>query len=274
MITPPIFPPSEDDGFEPYRAIGRRLGCDEYEVSRAFYGLGIPEWESPAHLNSVKKTTHSLNEAARFADNLVRSMMRLSQQERETLVVSGAPTSHQIEFLRDTLAGDAADLKSWGSKRDRTGGRNPAAHTIAEGMRRFFRRRRKPITFGNRADGGPSTDFGREVEFAIGAFGIRADWRRPAEEAAKKQDGIKSRMVECGIRKFREDQLKNPPIRPDMTGIKIEVEVVGKRRFYVISLNDFPEIPSFKIDSKTVADGNQVANMALQWAVSVRAAKG
>jgi hypothetical protein len=274
MTASEIFPAAKDDGCEPFRKIGARLGCDEYLVLDAFRGLGIPEWEISTHLDDVKASTQVLNEAARYADNLLGAMRRLSEDDRRDLIVAGAPTFHQIEFLRDTLQGDASDLKSWASRRNRTGGRNPAAYIVAEGMRKVFRRLRKPITFGNHYEGGPSTEFGKEVEFALGAFGIRADWRRPTQEATEKQGKIAARMFECSRKKQRADFLENPPTSPDLSGIAIKAETVDGRRIYVISLMESPEIPPLRMDIKNVPNGRDEADFALQWATSVRAAKG
>lgn len=271
-MTDEIFPAAIDDAWEPHRQIGERLECDEYLVRDCFRGLGVPEWESPAHLDKVRKATHSLNEAARHADNLLRAMHRLSQPERESLIVSGAVTFHQIEFLRDILSGDATDLKTWLSKRKRGGGRNPAAYIVAEGMRRLFRRLRRPITFGIHSEGGPSTDFGRAVEYAIGVFGIHADWRRPAEKAAGKQNGIKARLAMCRFYKQQVERLKNPEANPDMSGIDIRAENVEGHRAYVISLTEHPEIPQLRIDLRNVPNGRDVIEIAHNWATSVRAA--
>jgi hypothetical protein len=268
-----IFPTAIDDGCEPFRQIASRFGCDEYLVHDAFRGLGVPEWEIPTHLDTVKKTTHALNEAARHANNLLRAMLKLSQEERDSLIVAGAPTFHQIEFLRDTLSSDALGLKSWSSRRHRGGGRNPAAYIIAEGMRRVFRRLRKNITYGNQHDGGPSTEFGREVKFALGAFGVLSDWRRPTEEASNKHGKIRARMIECQMAKQRRENLSNPPTSPDLTGIDIRAETESGSRVYVISLIDSPEIPPFKMQSKNVPNGRDITEYAYQWATSVRAAK-
>jgi hypothetical protein len=269
-----IFPAAIDDGCEPFRQIASRLRCDEDLVHDAFMGLGVPEWEIPTHLDTVKKTTHALNEAARHAENLLRALLQLSQNERDDLIVAGAPTFHQIEFLRDTLSNHGLHLKSWSSMRHRGGGRNPAAYIIAEGMRRVFRRLRKNITFGNLPDGsGPSTEFGKEVKFALGAFGVLADWRRPTAEASDKQREIRAQMIKCQTAKLRRENLSTPPTSPDLTGIDIRAENESGSVVFVVSLIDSPEIPPFKMQSKNVPNGSDVTEYAYQWATSVRAAK-
>ena len=199
--------------------------------------------------------------------------MKLSPEERDSLIVAGAPTFHQIEFLRDTLSTDALSLENWSSRRNRIGGRNPAAYIISEGMRRVFRRLRKKITYGNNGSGGPSTEFGREVEYALGAFGVRADWRRPTEEATNTQGKIAARLLKCQVQKRRKGDLASPPTSPDLTGIEIQAERDGSRLTYVISLLDCPHIPPFRMQSKNVPNGRDVAEYAYQWAASVRAAK-
>lgn len=274
MTGESIFPEAEDDGCEPFRQIAKRLGCDEYLVSDAFDGLGSPAWEVPTHLAKVKKTTHALNEAARQAGNLLRAMRNLSQETRDSLIVAGAPTLHQIEFLRDTLSSDELNLKAWAERRNRSGGRNPAAYIVSEGMRRVFRRLRKTITFGNHPDGGPSTEFGREVQFALGAFGVKADWRRPTEDAYDKQGRIRTRMVACQMAKHRKGLLPLAPSFPDLSGIDIQTERDGQGLTFVVSLVDWQQVPPLRIRNKNVTSGREVAEYAAQWAASVRAAKG
>ncbi len=268
----PIFPTPLDDGCAPYRAIAKHLGCEEDLVHRAFAGLGSPEWELPTHLDQVNATSHALNEAARHAENLWNSLRRISHDEREALTIAGTPTLQQIEFLRDTLAGNASDLKIWAKRRNRNGGRNPASYIVSEGMRRLFRRTRKTITFGNSFDGGPSTEFGRAVEFALGAFGIRADWRRPTQDAAEHQSRISGRLFGWKRRKELAERKASPPTATDLTGIKIVAETENGKRVYVVSLTQHPDIPPLRVQQRNVPNGRDVTEYAQQWATSVRAA--
>lgn len=193
----PIFPAEECDGGDPYREIARHVGCKEDDVWRAFQGLSVPEWEIPQHLDAVKSRTFALNAAARKAKDLQSAMDRLSNDELADLQVAGAVTIWQVEHLHMVLAGHATSLRDWHNNRNRRGGRNPGAYMAAEGIRRLYRRLRKKITFGQHPEGGPSTDFGRAVEFAIGEFGIRADWRNPAQESFGKQSRIQARLARC-----------------------------------------------------------------------------
>lgn len=198
MILPPIFPAAEDDGCEPCRQIANKLNCTEHEVIDAFSGLEIPEWSTPEHYEAVKISTLAINESARLAEKLIESLERLPSETREDLIISGAVSLYQIEYLAALLAEDAKSLEDWRKSRYSGGRINPAAHIVAEGMRRLFRRRRKPITFGQAdSGGGPSTEFGRAVEFALAAFGVRANWLRAAEKAYQKQEAIQARRGRC-----------------------------------------------------------------------------
>lgn len=189
-----IFPAADDDGCRPMRDIAARWQCDEDIVHAAFRGVSVPEYDTPGHLDQVKATTHTLNAAARHAKNLCREMAKLDEQERLFLRTAGSVTVEQVEHLATVLAGDAKGLDDWLRKRNRQGGRNPAAYAIAEGMRRLLRRLKLKITYGATQFGEPSTDFCRAVEHGIGAFGVSADWRGPAKEAIDKQNAICGRL--------------------------------------------------------------------------------
>ncbi|WP_146111583.1 hypothetical protein [Defluviimonas denitrificans] len=194
-MTEDIFPESDDDGCEPFRSIAAHVHCSEDDVFAAFAGLPVPEWITPTHLQSVRAATQRWNEAARHARNLQHTLMRLTDHERVQLRVAGAVTVEQIAHLQSVLDGDAKNLNEWLTSQPRAGRENIAAAAVAEGIRRLFRRRRKRITFGQHPEGGPSTEFGRAVEFSIGAFGVLADWRRPAQKAKEKQDDIQGRLM-------------------------------------------------------------------------------
>lgn len=198
-----IFPPAEDDGCEPYRQIAKQLGCNEFQVSDAFAGLGVPEWTTPQHLSLLKVSATVLNDAARHAENLNRALCKLSETDLDDLIIAGCVTRFQIEHLRKTLHDDATRILRWADEYNRAGGRNPAAYIVAEGMRRLFRRLRKKITYGLGNDGAPSTEFGRAVKLAIGEFGIRADWRGPASKAFDKHASIQRRLMRCVLHKHQ-----------------------------------------------------------------------
>lgn len=203
------FPPATDDGGEPFRKIAAKWDTDEYTVSDAFRGVS-PEWASPEHLDTVKHCAGELNRAARASERLIRILRGLPHSEYEMLITAGCVTIQQLEHLRDVLAADADNLTRFQGEpgNQRRGGRNPAAYHVAERMRRLFRRLRKRITYGvdGEISGEPSTDFCRGVEHAIGAFGIRADWRGPAREAWEKQLRIENRLRTCAMKKWQRKQ--------------------------------------------------------------------
>ena len=201
METPEIFPAAEDDGCEPFRKISAYLGCDEYLVIDAFRGVNLPEWDTPEHLDTVIKATKAYNEAERHAKNLWRTLRQLSQPDIASLAHAGCVTIAQIEHLAKTLENDYKSLEEWSRKRYRAGGRNPAAYAISEGIRRVFRRMRKKITFGVTADSAPSTEFTRAVEFALSAFGVKANFRGPSRVAYEEQLKISNRYRRCVLNK-------------------------------------------------------------------------
>src|SRR5690606_24479933 len=143
----------------------------------------LPEYWTPEVVSARKRNLEAMNEAARHAENLLLALRRMSEGERENLISSGAVTVHQVEHLSVLVRDEKAHLSAWAKARPLQGAKNLAAHDVAGAVRKLFRKIGREITFGQRPEGGPSTDFGRAVEVAIGAFGIRADWRRPAEAA-------------------------------------------------------------------------------------------
>ena len=206
-VLPEIFEDGGEDANRPYVKIAEHLQCPVHVVWQGFSGLAIPEWSTPEHLDAVKATAHHLNETERRARNLLDALNELSQRDLEMLTQAGCVTVYQVEHLVGVLNGDADYVLRRANEHDRKGGRNPAAYIVAEAMRRIFRRLRRKITFGQTFDGYPSTKFGREVQFAIGEFGIRADWRRPARSAREKQDQIQGRLARCAMAKVKRRQI-------------------------------------------------------------------
>lgn len=204
-----IFQEAPDDGCEPHRRIADHVGCDEICVLVAFRGLDVPEWSTPEHLRQVGKKFEELSEAALCAERLAASFKRLNPSERLELQSAGTVTLEQIEHLAAVLRGDALDLNDWLKQRGKKTSKNVAAHTVAEGMRRLFRRLRRPIKYGVNAEhGGPSTEFCRSVQAAIEAFGIPgsersnlgvANWRGPSRTACDKQKSIQARLIRCSV---------------------------------------------------------------------------
>lgn len=194
----PAFPAACDDnygGCRPFVEIAKRWQIHENTVHDAFKGLEVPEYAAPEHLDTVKYNALELNRAARCSEKLIEILSRLPQDERDLLSHAGCVTVEQLMHLSNVLADDATYYGQFLKQRGNTrqGGRNPAAYIVAEGIRRLFRRLRKSIGYGCSDYGSPTTHFCKGVEHAIGAFGIRANWRGPAREAYEKQLEIENR---------------------------------------------------------------------------------
>jgi hypothetical protein len=228
-----IFPPSNGEN-DPYVKIAEFVQADIGVIWSGYDGLEVPEWADSQHLDVVKRNAFVLNEAARRAGHLLSTLRRLTPNEYELIVQSGAVTVHQIEHLVEVLSRDSVSLGAFTGRFNRTGGKNPAASIIAEATRKIFRRLRKKITFGQHPDGGPSTEFGRCVEFSLGQFGINADWRRPAQGAAEKQNAIQSRMNSFILRKAEQRFQEFPPQNVDLTGVSVLQYHEGDRVKYLI----------------------------------------
>lgn len=176
-----------------YKPLAEILGCSIDDAADAFLFLEFPEYQTRHHLNIAKESISRFNKAIKPAQKLRDAVIDLTPDERQALIRSGTISLQQIDHLVAVLSGRANSLMDWYKNQDRRGGRVGATYTVAEGVRRAFRRNRRPITFGV-SDDSPTTDFGRAVERTIAAFGIRSDWRDSAHEAWSKQRSIEMRL--------------------------------------------------------------------------------
>lgn len=256
-----IFPQRNVEN-NPYQQIADHLGFSVEDIYAAYSGLHVPEWVSSEHLDDIKATTHTLNAASRHASNLLSCLRKLSPEQRELLVRKASPTEYQIELLIVTASEDAKNLGAYMGKHDRKGGSNPAAKVVAEGTRRLFRRARLEIKYGQHPEGGPSTKFGAAVEFSLGAFGIRSDWRRAAESAFIKQRRITERLQRI-IRNWHERQPK--PEIPDINGISIIPYFESDKPMLSISLDTLPS-QSIQKSQDAFDSSKAIAEFAEEWA--------
>jgi hypothetical protein len=206
----PAFPESSDDGCAPYRAIADylnraeyKLNCDEYKVMDAFSGMRSPEWSTPIVKDNQKASTIALNRCALRVDQLIKAYSDLSQEDYQLSLQAGCVTIEQLRATHKAISSHGHTMGNWYSEGDRRGGRNIAAYTISEGIRRLFRRLRLPLTWGVSESGLPSTPFGRAVEFSLGEFGIISDWRGPTKDAWKKQKKIEGRLMAFHLSRHR-----------------------------------------------------------------------
>ena len=177
-----VFPPSENDCDRPFRDIAQRLKCDIWDYDSCWEGLTYPIWSNPEHYQQMRDATSAYNKAARSAINLFDAMKSLSSNDRDSLFNAGLVTLPQIRKLAERLESNALQMTEEQKVDGRQSNRNIAAHNIGISIHRLFQKLGKPITWGI-TDGGPSTDYGRAVEYALAAFNIKADWRRPAQSA-------------------------------------------------------------------------------------------
>jgi len=266
MTTPEIFPDAGDRIEAAYSEIAAFINCATEDLDHAFRGLRTPEWVTPAHLTALTENTHALNEAARHAKNLDVSLRKLSDEALTSLRNCGAITIEQVVHLGAVLSGDATWLQDWRGQHDRTGGQNPAAEVVAEAMRRLFRRLRRPVTFGQTPDGGPSTDFGRAVQFALGAFQLPTDWRNPTRRAREKQRDFENRLRRCAISNQLRTSKQTTTEDPRKKLFTIEYEVDGTERVTVLRLVDRPEIPPLRLGDKKFSSGAELVRFACSWA--------
>ena len=201
--APKIFqsPKSEN----PFFAIARHLDCEEEIVSAILGRVYPPEWADARHLDDIKKNAHAANRLVRALEATAEAMAALSPDFREDLVGAGVVTLPQIQYALQRVNEDSKWLATVAGEFERTGGRNPGADLIAEGLRLLFQRLRRPVTWGI-FEGHPTGEFCRAVEFSIAEFGIRAGWRGPADRAYRKHLTRQNRLSERKIRKHTDSK--------------------------------------------------------------------
>ncbi len=263
-----IFPPSDDDGCQPFRDIADYLGFNLNSVFNAYQGLPIPAWSTPEHQRALKNAAGKLNEAVRHAENLVRSLDRLSSRELSFLIQAGTITPHQIEFLIQKMQQDADQIVGRRDELPSSTSRNHAAYIVSEGVRRLFRRLRAEISYGQSADSGaPSGEFCKTVEFAIGAFGIVASWRGPAKEAWEKQLAIENRYRLMKMKKHILDaHLSSAREEINLSGVQIDYEGTGNNKRALVSIRERPDIPPIPLKLSWFSSGVEVKRYASELA--------
>ena len=265
MTNPEIFPVTNDGYSNAINDIAKFVGAESILVNHCISTSGEVEYDTPGHLDAVNGVTHSFNDAARHAKNLHRALTLMTPSQRKELIVAGCASMYQIEHLADVLTQDAKSLQDWSRSRIRTGGKNLAAYGMAKAMRHLFRRLRREVTFGQDQGGGPSTDFGKTVQFTIGAFGIKADWRRPAQHERDFQRQINERFHRVQGRRTKPILLK----KPDEVTINFENE--DETRTYVMSVEGRNDIPPHRVCACRFKSGEEVANYAAVWFAEIGA---
>lgn len=228
QIFPDVFDSStsEEPWDHRFKPLADILECEVWQVQDTIGGAYTPEHLSKIHLDAVQKQAGLLTKAINPTKKLINVLHALPEEALTELRRRGVVTVEQIEHLLDVVTGRAERLHDWYSRYPRPGGRNVAAHTIAEGVRVAFRRHRKPITYGV-DKGAPTTDFCRAVMATIAAFGERADWSEPARGAWEKQQNIQMRLdVLKANQKRRRELLEKCPFL-DRKSISIRFQGIG-----------------------------------------------
>ncbi|WP_298855765.1 hypothetical protein [uncultured Ruegeria sp.] len=263
-----IYPPSDGDGCQPFRDIAAFLRCDFNTVVNAYQSLPIPEWSTPEHQKALKNAAGKLNKVVRHAENLIRSLNRLSNNELNSLIQAGTITPQQIEFLIQAMQQDADQIGNWRDELPSLTSRNHAAYIVSEGVRRLYRRLRKEVSYGQNADSGaPSGEFCKTVEFAIGSFGIVASWRGPAMEAWRKQHAIEDRYRLMRMKKHISDAHHASIHKEiDLAGVQIDYEGTGNSKLALVSIRERPDIPAIPLKLSWFSSGVEIQKYASEFA--------
>ena len=195
------FPPSPETD-EAIASIAMNEQCDPNLVNSLFDARFIPAWTTVEHFRLMKQEAKNTLHAAKYIKLLINSLKMLSVNKLHSIYCNGSVTIAQLEILQLTLSTESEFLDRHGAEFNRTGGRNPAAHATSEMIRRLYRKLGRRVTYGQTTDAEPSTNFCRSVEFALDAFRINANWRRPARCAFKKNEKVSARLQRCEAHKM------------------------------------------------------------------------
>lgn len=178
------------------------VGCDIEKVASAFENITPPELYSRSKLSSLDLDYEYLEDAVKHSERLSKSISGLTSHsavmfEREAgmLVVDLNRLVYSLIRCRD-------DVKGKKSGQRRTGGREPAADLVCQGLITLFSELGHDVTFGHR-ESDPSTFFGNAVMVSFEAFNIGSDWRAFAQKwrsiARKNEDLKKNAKTEAEV---------------------------------------------------------------------------
>ncbi len=174
--------PDDDSVDKAIVDLARYFGIGTDIIHAACKGLEPPNWVSPNNFSALKESVRSHNRCANLASELAQEMKKISQNERSNLISNGCVTAEQIEHLAHNLYSSKGYGEKFIRENPRAGGRRLDALVVAKIVLRVFRILEKRITISH-VSGIPNSEYAKAVEYALGSFNIKADWRRAAEAA-------------------------------------------------------------------------------------------
>jgi hypothetical protein len=161
-----------------YSSIAAEIGCTIDEVKAVTPNLMILDWQRPEARRAFRDNEKHLVNAAQHILRALDALELLDEQVREELVEE---RRHLFEVVQ-SLSSTAGMFEDIGRSIPAEGGKNLAAHFVAEFVFKTYKSTGRKITFGEN-DGQPSTAYGRSVKNALSITGVQADWKGPAKAA-------------------------------------------------------------------------------------------
>lgn len=159
-------------------SIAAEIGCTVDEVKAVKPSLYILDWQRPEARQTFRDNEKSLVNAAHHILRALDALELLDDQIREEL----EEERKQLLEIVQSLSSTAGLFEDIGRSVPAEGGKNLAAHLVAEIVVQIYKSTGRKITFGEN-DGQPSTAYGRSVKNALSITGVRADWKGPARAA-------------------------------------------------------------------------------------------
>lgn len=161
-------------------ALSAQLNCQKRVIYACLNKIDVPAWVSPEALDATRDEVRAYNEVGNLASELARQMKKLGSSDIEEFVCNAFVTAAQVERLAIEMYAARDFFQSHLDDNPRPGGRRLDAFNVAKIVLRAHRVLGRSFKTAH-VGGQPSTPFGRNVSEALAIFGVRADWRRPAE---------------------------------------------------------------------------------------------
>jgi hypothetical protein len=168
------------------------VGCTVEDVETAFspfFGFGM--WAAKrSETGEAKEEAAALNAIADEMDKLIRRISAYKGVYSQTM--EGLPTANDLCALRDhyrreaKIAAHFTDAQAYPA----TKGRKEQARIVAEAVARLYVATGRTIGKGtSQLEGDPTSKFGKTVKKALEIYGVDANWRQPAKDAASQAQG-------------------------------------------------------------------------------------
>lgn len=161
-----------------YSSIAAEIGCTVNELKVIKPSLYILDLQRPEARQTFRDNEKILVNAAQHILRALDALELLDIQIHDEIEYE----RKQLLKVVQTLSRTAGLFEDIGRAIPAEGGKNLAAHLVAEIVFKTYKSTGRKITFGEN-DGQPSTAYGRSVKNALSVTNVKADWKGPAKAA-------------------------------------------------------------------------------------------